>query len=144
MFYFTDVGDGDDKSVNTLDDLDIYGEYGVSIIRKECLSHVQKRIRMHLIVNQKEYINSQKIMMQHELAVAKNDVEKKAIRKKYTPFMFRDSKLGSDCRDDPEFDYCTPQIELLSDSMIDKITSLYGYTIKANIDCSLLELRNYF
>ena len=56
--------------------------------------------------------------------------------------MFRDSKLGRDSLDDPEFDYCSPQIELLSDFMIDKITSLYGYTIKANTDCSLLELRN--
>ena len=77
------------------------------------------------------------MMMQHELAVAKNDVEKKDIRKKYRPFMFCDYKLGRDSWDDPEFDYCSPQIELLSDSMIDKITSLYGYTIKANTDCSL-------
>ena len=76
LFYSTVVGDGDDKSVNTLVDLDIYGEYGVSIIRKECLSHLQKRIRMHLIEKQKEFINSQKMMMQHELAVAKNEVEK--------------------------------------------------------------------
>ena len=81
-------------------------------------------------------------MMQHELALAKNEVEKKAIRKDYRPFMFRDSKLGRDSWDNPKFDYFSPQFELLSDSMIDKITSLYGYAIKANTDGSLLELRN--
>ena len=59
-FYSTVVGDGDDKGVNTLVDLDIYGEYGVSIIRKECLGYVQKRIIIHLIEKQKEIINSQK------------------------------------------------------------------------------------
>ena len=99
---------------------------------------------MHLIEKQKESISSQKMMMQHELAVAKNEVEKKAIRKKYRPFMFRDCKLERNSWDDPEYDYCSPQIELLSDSIMDKITSLYGYTIKAITDCCLLELRNYF
>ena len=36
-------------------------------MREECLSHVQKRIRIHLVEKQKEFLASQKTLLQHEL-----------------------------------------------------------------------------
>ena len=44
LLYSTIVADGDDKSVNLLVELDVYGEFGLVISREECLSHVQKRL----------------------------------------------------------------------------------------------------
>ena len=137
LLYSTVVADGDDKSVNLLVDLDIYGEFGVVISREECLSHVQKRLRMHLIEKQKEYISSNKVNMANELSK-----DKKAIRQFYKPITFRDSKLSRNKWDGSDDMEICSEIELLSDAMIDKIVSLYGYTIKSNSHLSLSEIRN--
>ena len=53
LIFSTVIADGDDKSVNLLEARKIYEEFGISIRREECLSHVQKRIRIHLIEKQK-------------------------------------------------------------------------------------------
>ena len=142
LLYSTVVADGDDKSVNLFIEMDIYGEFGMVISRKECLSHVQKRLRMHLFEKQKDYIFSNKIYMANKLSKANKEKDKKVIRQSYKPIMFRDSKLirnkwdGSD-----DLEICS-EIELMSDAMIDTIVSLYGFTIKTNSHRSLSEIRN--
>ena len=59
---------------------DVYGDYGINIKREECLSHVQKRIRIHLGDKQKDYISAQRTSMQHEVLLAKSDKQKREIK----------------------------------------------------------------
>ena len=56
LIYSTVIADGDDKSINILAENNIYGEFNITIRREECLSHVQKRIRINLVEKQKEFI----------------------------------------------------------------------------------------
>ncbi|KAI6648779.1 hypothetical protein LOD99_7166 [Oopsacas minuta] len=49
LLYSTAVADGMTKVSNVLVEIDIYGKHGAGISREECLSHVQKRRRMHLV-----------------------------------------------------------------------------------------------
>ena len=80
LLFSTVIADGDDRSVNLLVEKDVYGEFGISIRREECLSFVQKRIRMHLIEKQKDFIASNKTSMQEELNATKSEAARKKIR----------------------------------------------------------------
>ena len=84
LIYSTVVANGDDKSINLLAENNIYGEFTIRIRRKECLSHVQKRIRIHLVEKQKEFIASQKILLQHELGQCKTEAQEKTVRDLYS------------------------------------------------------------
>ena len=57
--------------MNVLVGLDIYSAFGVEISREECLGHVQKRLKMHLVEKQKDFISSNKVTIANELAKAK-------------------------------------------------------------------------
>ena len=94
LIYSTVIADGDDKSINILAESNIYGEFNIRIRREECLSHVQKRIRIHLVEKQKEFIASQKTLLQHELGQCKTEAQKKSVRELYRPSTLRDLKKG--------------------------------------------------
>ena len=96
MIYSTVIADGDDKSTNILAEKNIYGELNITIRREECLSHVQKRISIHLEEKQKEFIASQKSLLQHELSQCKTEAQKKSVREQYRPSTLRDLKKGRD------------------------------------------------
>ena len=53
LIYSSVVADGDDKSISILKEKNVHAKYLVDICRQECLSHVQKRIRIHLSEKQK-------------------------------------------------------------------------------------------
>ena len=143
LIYSTIVADGDDKSSNLLVEKGVYQEFGVQITRQECLSHVQKRIRIHLAEKQKEFIATNKTLMQAELVRSKSDPEKKEIRDKYRPVTLRDLKGSRDKWGDEEIKSCeNNKIHLLPNSLIDRITSLYGLVIKSHEDSDLNALRD--
>ena len=142
LIYSTVIADGDDKSINILAENDIYGEYNIKIRREECLSHVQKRIRIHLCEKQKEFIASQKTLLQHELSQCKTEAQKKSVRELYRPSTLRDLKKGRDSwGDNEDLSNISNEINLLPDNIIDKITSLYGFVVKSRIGGNLNELR---
>ena len=132
LLYYTIVADGDDKSVNLLLELDVYDDFGLVLSREECLSHVQKRLRMHLVEKQKYYISSNKIIILNELAKAKMEKDKKLIPQAYKSITFGDSKLVRNKWDYSDHLESCSEIELFSDTIIDKIFSLFGSTIKSN------------
>ena len=83
-------------SINVLVENNVNGDYDITIIRMEkCLSHVQKRIRIHWWKN-KEFIASQKTLMQHEMSICKNEGQKRLIREKYKLTTLRDLKRGKE------------------------------------------------
>ena len=94
ILYSTVIADGDDKSINILAENNIYGEFNITIRREEILSHVQKRIRIHLVEKPKEYIASQKTLLQYELGRCKTESQKKSVRDLYWPSTLRDLKKG--------------------------------------------------
>ena len=120
---------------------DVYGDYGINIKREECLSHIQKRIRIHLVDKQKDYISAQRTLMQHEVSMAKSDKQKREIKERYRPSTLRDLKKYRGKWYDDEHELDSKQINLLPDTMIDKIASLYGRVIQSNSG-SLENLRN--
>ena len=129
------IADGDDKSINILVENNIYGEFNIIIRREECLSHFQKRIRIHLVEKQKEFIASQKTLLQHELGQCKTEAEKKTVMEQYRPSTLRDLKKGRDSGDVN----ISNEINLLPDNIIDKIASLYGLVVKSRIGCDLID-----
>ena len=142
IYYSTVVADGNDKSAKMLEKEDVYGDYGINILREECLSHVHKRIRIHLCDKQKDYIPAQRTLMQHEVSMAKFDKQKRDITERSRSSTLRDlKKHRGKWQDDDEHDLDSKQINLLPDRMIDKITALYGRVIKSNSG-SLENLRN--
>ena len=142
LIYYTVIADGDDKSINILAESDIYGEYNITIRREECLSHVQKRIRIYLVEKQKQFIASQKTLLQHELSKCKTESQKKKVRELYRPSTLRDLKKGRDNWDDvDDFIDVSNEINLLPDNIIDRITSLYGFVVKCRIGGDLIEIR---
>ena len=143
LIYSTVIADGDDKSINILAENNIYGEFNIVIRREECLSHVQKRIRIHLVEKQKEFIASQKTLLQHELGQCKTEAQKKTVREQYRPSTLRDLKKWRDSWGDSEdVGDLSNEINLLPDSIIDKITSLYGFVVKSRIGGDLIDLRD--
>ena len=94
ILYSTVIADGDDKGINLLAENNIYGEFNITIRREECLSHVQKRIRIHLVEKQKEFIASQKTLLQYELGQCKTEAQKNSVRELYRPSTLRDLKKG--------------------------------------------------
>ena len=86
--------------------------------------------------------------MLNELSKAKMEKDKKLIRQAYKSVTFRDSKLvrnkwddSDDSNDSDDLESCS-EIELLSDAIIEKNVSLYGFNIKSNSHRSLPEVRN--
>ena len=73
--------------------------------------------------------------MQEELSKSKTEFVLKNIRDKFRPVTIRDLKAGRGKWDDYYFNVeDSKERNLSSDSMIDKITSLYGFVIKTNFD----------
>ena len=115
----------------------------VVIRRDECLSHVQKRIRIHLVEKQKEFFASQQTLLLHELGRCKTEAQKKTVREQYRPSMLRDLKKGRDFLGDSEdVGDLSNEINLPHDNIIDKITSLYGFVVKSQIGGDLIDLRD--
>ena len=142
LIYSTVIADGDDKSINILAESDIYGEFNITIKREECLSHVQKRIRIHLVEKQLLFIASQKTLLQHELSKCKTEAQNKKVRELYRPSTLRDLKKGREnWGDEDEIIDVSSEINLLPDNIIDRITSLYGFVVKSRIGGDLIELR---
>ena len=142
LIYSTVIAEGDDKSINLLAENNIHGEFNIRIRREDCLSHVQKRIRIHLVEKQKEFIASQKTLLQHELGQCKTEAQKKTVRDQYRPSTLRDLKIGRDnWGDSEEIVDISEEINLLPDNIIDKVTSLYGFVVKSRIGGDLIELR---
>ena len=139
LIYSSVVADGDDKSISILKENNFYANFNVDITRQECLSHVQKRIRGHLFEKQKMYIDLMKGEMNTELAKCKSKIEEKNIREKYRGKTKRD--LKNDRNNWGSEETIVTEINLLSDSMIDKITSLYGLVIKNNQDQPILDIK---
>ena len=112
-------------------------------MREECLSHVQKRIRIHLVEKQKEFLASQKTLLQHELGQCKTEAQKKTVRKQYHPSTLRDLKMGEIVGGGSEdVGDLSNEINLLPDNIIDKITSLYRFVVKSRIGGALIDLRD--
>ena len=59
-------------------------------------------IRIHLVEKQKEFIASQKTLLQHELSQCKSETEKKYVRVLYRPSTLRDLTKGRDSWGDIE------------------------------------------
>ena len=139
LVYSRVIADGDDKSISILKDKNVYSKYNIDITRQECLSHVQKRIRGHLIEKQKMYVDRKKIDKSNALAKCKTDSKRKTIKDKYKSKTQRNLKHDQDVWN---CDAVIIEINLLSDGMIDKITSLYGLVIKDNRDKPTFDIKN--
>ena len=139
LIYSAVIADGDDKSILMLKERNIYSEYLIDISRKECLSHVQKRIRIHLIEKQKAFVEKMKTEMNNLLAQCKTKNEEQKIRENYRRKTKRDLKHDREAWGSVQ---TISEINLLSDGMIDKITSLYGLVIKNSHDQPVLDIQN--
>ena len=88
----------------------------------------------------KNYIKKMKFELKDHLSKCKNKGEEKKVRDIYKSKTRRDLKHDRDIWGSDITETC--EINLISDAMIDKITSLYGLVIKNNQDLPILDIKN--